>query len=265
MTDWLRSVRRTPCAILLAVQLLGIVVYPLLGEQPVGRAVFSIFALLVLAIAVMAVRATPALSWVAILIGVPVVLLTIVEVVWPNNTVELWSAIFHAAFYFYTAYALIRYMFSNNVITTDGVWATGATFTVVAWAFAYVYAATQIVVPGSFTPALDGDTTRDWTELLFLSVTTLTNTGLSDFAPLHPQVRSFVMLEEIAGMLYLALVVARVMALLSARASRAHQRAQSATLEASTWEPPAAEPVSDQTSGDPSGKPSMTSEPPGDS
>lgn len=265
MTDWLRSVRRTPCAILLVVQLLGIVVYPLLGEQPVGRAVFSTFALLVLVIAVMAVRATPALNWVAVLIGIPVVVLTVVEVAWPNTTVELWSAIFHAAFYFYTAYALIRYMFSNNVVTTDEVWATGATFTVVAWAFAYVYTATQLVAADAFTPATDGNQARDWTELLFLSVTTMSNTGLSDFAPLHPQARGFVMLEEIAGMLYLALVVARVIALLSVRASRAHQRAQKATLEASTWEPPAAEPVSDQTSGEPSSKPSMTSEPPGDS
>lgn len=236
---WFATVRAHPSAVLLVVQLLGIVVYPFLGNAPVGRAVFGTFALVVLAIAVMAIRLTPALSWVALLIGVPVVLLTVWEAAQPDNeTVVLWSAVFHAVFYFYTAYALIRYMFSDNVVTSDEVFATGATFTVLAWAFAYMYAATQIVWPGSFSAAAHSADPRTWTELLFLSVTTLTSTGLSDIVPIRPHARSFVMLEQIAGMLYLALVVARIIALLSARASRANAAAEEATTEASTWEPP---------------------------
>ncbi|MDT0201038.1 potassium channel family protein [Nocardioides sp. AE5] len=247
MTQWLASARRTPCAVLLAVQLLGIVVYPLLGDQPAGRAAFSIFALLVLVVAVMAVRMTPALSWVAVGIGIPVVVLTILEVIHPDNdALVLWSAVSHALFYCYTAYALIRYMFSDDVVTADEVWATGATFTVVAWAFAYMYAATQVVWPGSFTAAVAADEARTWTELLFLSVTTLTSTGLSDIVPVRPQARSIVMLEQIAGMLYLALVVARIIALLSARAARKTVESEEATVEASTWEPPAAETVAEQ-------------------
>lgn len=221
MTKWIARARRTPSAVLLVVQLLGIVVYPFLGGQSVGHAVFNIFALVVLAIAVMAVRMTPALSWIAVLIGVPVAVLTVLEVVQPDSdSIALWSAVGHAVFYAYTAYALIRYMFSDSVVTTDEVWATGATFTVLAWAWACVYVATQIIWPGSFTAAVNPDQARTWTELLFLSVTTLTSTGLSDIVPVRSHARSFVMLEQIAGMLYIALVVARVIALLSARAAR---------------------------------------------
>ncbi|QIX27389.1 two pore domain potassium channel family protein [Nocardioides sp. JQ2195] len=252
MSHWIQLTRQHPSAVLLFVQLLGIVVYPFLGEQPVGRAAFSTFALIVLVIAVMAIRMTPALSWVAATIGVPVTVLTILEASMPGNEgVALWSAILHAVFYFYTAYALIRYMFSDDVVTTDEVFATGATFTVVAWAFAYVYAATQIIWPDSFTAAVDADSARNWTEMLFLSVTTLTSTGLSDIVPIQPQARSFVMLEQIAGMLYLALVVARIIALLSARAARKTTRDESAVIEASTWEPPANEPIAKQVAEDP--------------
>ena len=57
-------------------------------------------------------------------------------------------------------------------------------------------------------------------ELLFLSVTTLTSTGLSDVVPVRPNARSFVMIEQIAGMLYLALVVARLVGLTIARLRR---------------------------------------------
>lgn len=246
MKSWWLAARRNPSAILLGVQLLGILVYPYLGEKPVSRAIFSLFALLVLVLAVMAVRMTPALSWVAILIGVPVVVLTVIEVIWSNDAIAGFSAVFHAAFYFYIAYALIRYMFADHVVTRDEVWATGATFTVVAWGFAYVYVATQVVWPHSFSGAVDSENARSWTEMLFLSVTTLTNTGLSDIVPALPQARSVVMLEEIAGMLYLALVVARIMALLTARATRAGMVREEASLEASTWEPPASEPLEDQ-------------------
>lgn len=247
VSNWIRQTRRHPSAVLLFVQLLGIVVYPFLGDQPVGRAAFSTFALVVLVIAVMAIRMTPALSWVAATIGVPVTVLTIIEVTMPDNEgVALWSAILHAIFYFYTAYALIRYMFSDDVVTTDEVYATGATFTVVAWAFAYVYAATQIIWPDSFIAAVDSGDPRTWIELLFLSVTTLTSTGLSDIVPVEPQARAFVMVEQIAGMLYLALVVARIIALLSARAARVTTRSEEAAVEASAWEPPATEHVTEQ-------------------
>jgi hypothetical protein len=214
VNDTFRILRRTPSAVLLAVQLAGIVIYPFLGDQTAGRVVLQLFGLGVLLLAVVAVRSTPALTWVSVLLGVPVVVLTVLELVWQDNeTVALSSALVHAAFYGYTAYALIRYMFHDEHISRDELVATGATFTVVAWAWAYAYVAVQLVWPGSFTAAEHADAPRTWVELLFLSVTTLSSTGLSDVVPVLPHARSVVMLEQIAGMLYLAIVVARVTAL----------------------------------------------------
>ena len=132
----------------------------------------------------------------------------------------LWSTVFHAAFYFYTGYALLRYMFADHIVTTDELYATGATFTVVAWGFAYVYLAVDIVWPDSFTAVGNPLEAKAWFEMLYLSVTTMTSLGLSDIAPVRPNARSFVMIEQIAGMLYLALAVARIMALTVARTSR---------------------------------------------
>ena len=205
---------RHPCADLLLVQLLGILIYPFLGDQPLGRALFSIFALLVLALAVFAVRLTPALSWVSAGLGLPVVVLTIWEAFAPGvESVVLWSSVFHAAFYFYTTYGLIRYMFKDRLVTPDELFATGATFTVVAWGFAYLFLATQIVWPGSFTAAVAPDAPRTWLELLFLSFTTLTSTGLSDVVPIAPQARTIVMIEQVAGLMYVALVISRIVGL----------------------------------------------------
>jgi hypothetical protein len=75
---------------------------------------------------------------------------------------------------------------------------------------------------------------RTWVELLFLSVTTLSSTGLSDIVPITPHARSFVMLEQIAGMLYLALVVSRMVALTTLRIANRH----AAEREAAAHEAP---------------------------
>lgn len=213
MSSWTRAALRHPSAVLLAAQLLGVVLYPFM-EGPVGRAALSLFGIVVLVLAVWALRTTPALTWVSLVLGGPVVILTILEAVQPTNqAVVLWSSLLHAAFYFYTSYGLIRYMFSDYDVTRDELFATGATFTVVAWAFAYLFVATQVVWPGSFTAALDPAAPRTWVELLFLSFTTLTSTGLSDVIPVVAQARALVMIEQVAGVMYLALVVSRLVGL----------------------------------------------------
>ncbi len=214
MRAWLRTTWQHPSAVLLAAQLLGVVVYPFMGDSTTGRAIFSLFSLLVLVVAVWATRSTPALWWVSILLGLPVVALTLLEAANPlNATIVLWSSVLHAAFYLYTSYGLLRYMFRDRWITLDELYATGATFTVVAWAFAYLYVAVQIVWPGSFTAAVDPAAQRTWVELLFLSFTTLTSTGLSDVVPVMPHARALVMIEQVAGLMYVALVISRIVGL----------------------------------------------------
>jgi hypothetical protein len=50
-------------------------------------------------------------------------------------------------------------------------------------------------------------------ELLFLSFTTLSSTGLSDVIPIEPFARGLVMIEQLAGLTFVAGVVAYLVAL----------------------------------------------------
>ena len=54
-------------------------------------------------------------------------------------------------------------------------------------------------------------------ELLFLSFTTLSSTGLSDVVPVQAFARSLVMIEQLAGVGYVAMVVSRLIGLLVLR------------------------------------------------
>ena len=213
MRHWVSAIRSTPSGVLLIAQLLAVLAYPFAGDNHLGRALLGVFSVIVLAVAVYAVRSTPALTWVAVLLGVPVVLLTVAEgIVGDNDQITLWSALFHAAFYGYTAYGLIRYLFDDTWVTRDEIFAVGANFTVVSWMFAYLFVAIQVIWPGSFT-AFQGPGHRTFLELLYLSFANLTSVGLSDVAAVLPMARSVVIIEQVAGVMYVALIIARVVGL----------------------------------------------------
>jgi len=212
--------RDHPSAVLLAVQLVAVLAYPFFDDSPVGRAVLGVVGTAVVLIALWAVRRTPALSWLAVLLGGPAMVCTVLEAISPStDAFVLASALLHAPFYFYVSYGMIRYLFHDDKVTRDELYATGAAFTVVAWGFAYLYLATQVVWPGSFA-GVGGGNERTWFELLYLSFTTLTSVGLSDVTPVLGHARSLVMVEQVAGVLYVALVVARLVGLTVARSAR---------------------------------------------
>lgn len=220
MTHRLRQIREHPSAVLLFGQLLVVLAYPFLDTSTAGRAVLGVVQLALVLIAVAAVRRSPVLSWVALVFGAPAAVFAVLEALYPGSTtIVVTSAVLHVPFYFYVSYALIRYLFHDDRVTRDELFATGAAFTVVAWGFTYLFAAVQALDPGSFSGAVEGEQT--WFTLLYLSFSTLTSVGLSDVVPVQPHARSLVMVEMVAGVLYVAMVVARLVGLLSARQPRA--------------------------------------------
>jgi Ion channel len=206
-------VRRQPSAILLVAQLAAVLLYPFMETSDAGRALFSIFGVAILGLVFLAVRSTPAHNWVAIVLGVPAIVLLLIQAVTGDDELLPWSSALEAVLYIYAAVALIAYMLEDRVITRDELWAIGATFTLVAWAFAYAYTVVQAIEPDSFTAAVNAGDDRTWIELLFLSFTTLTSTGLSDVIPIKPFARSLVMVEQVVGLGYVVVLVSRLVAL----------------------------------------------------
>jgi hypothetical protein len=204
------AIRTHPSGVLLAGQLAVVLGWPFLDGSTAGRAFLGVIQLLVVLSAVAAVRLTPVVSWVALLFGAPATVFAVAEAVAPGSDwVVLTSALLHVPFYGFVSYALIRYLFEDDRITRDEIFATGAAFTVVAWGFAYAYSAVQVVWPGSFGEH------RSWYELLFLSFSTMSNTGLSDLVPHLGHARSVTMVEMVVGVFYIGLVIARIVGLAS--------------------------------------------------
>ena len=209
--------RRQPSAILLGAQLGALLVYPFMEGTDVGRALFSVFGIAILWLVVLAVRTSAAWTGAGLVLGLPATVLLLIQAVTGDDALLPYSSALEAILYLYAASALIAYMLADHVITRDELFAVGATFTLVAWAFAYAYTVCQAVEPGSFTAAIEPAADRTWMELLFLSFTTLSSTGLSDVVPVEPFARTLVMLEQVAGIAYVAMVVSRLVGLLVIR------------------------------------------------
>jgi hypothetical protein len=205
--------RREPSAILLVAQLAGVLLYPFMEASSVGRAMFSVFGIAILGLVVLAVERSPGLTWVGVLLGIPATVLLVIQAVTGDDALLPYSSALEAVLYFYAAGALIAYMLADHRITRDELFAVGATFTLVAWAFAYAYTVCQAIEPGSFTAAVDPGEQRTWMELLFMSFTTLSSTGLGDVVPVKPFARAMVMLQQLAGLAYVAMVVSRLVGL----------------------------------------------------
>jgi len=143
--------------------------------------------------------------------------LLLVQMVTDDANLAPYSSAFEAALYFYAAFSLLRYMLADDKVTTDELFAVGAVFTVIAWAFAHLYVVVQAIYPQSFIAYEHAEDPRTWSDLLFLSFTTLSSTGLSDIVPVKPHARSVVMFEQVAGVFYLAMVVTRLIGLSAMR------------------------------------------------
>lgn len=212
-SHWLNRTRRHPSAVLLLVQLAGMVLYPFIERTDAGRIGFGVFGIIVLGITVGMVRRTPWLTGVSVCIALPAVVLQAVQAMYRMPALVPWSAGLEALFYFYATGSLISYMMADRRASSDELFAAGATFTLLAWGFTYVFLLAQALQPGCFASAVHPERARTWTELMYLSFALLSSTGIGDVIPISTHARALAALEMFVGVMYLTSVVSRLIGL----------------------------------------------------
>ena len=210
---FIAALRRYPSAVLLITQLLTLLVYPMVESRDVGRTGVGIFGIVVLGMTLRMVQRTPFKTWIGLCLALPAVGLLALQAITGSAYWTAWTSAFESALYFYAAGSLIAYMVDDRRATPDELFAAAGTFTLIAWAFAYLFMLTQTLQPGSFAAATEPQAPRSWTELMFLSFALLSSTGIGDVVPVQPVARGLAAIEMFAGVMYLASVVTRLMGL----------------------------------------------------
>lgn len=213
-----RSLTRSPSRMLLAVQLLALLLYPLADGNRAGLIATSAISVGVLGVAVWMVHRSPRTGWIAAALSALGVGLWCVHSLGGLPLAGALGSAFYAAAYFYAAYSLITYMMQDERTTADEMWAAAATFMLFVEAYAWVYMALQQLQPGAFGAAAN----RSWVDLLFLSGTNFSATGLGDILPATPMARMLVVISQWNGVMYLCIVVARLAGLIKMRTPGSH-------------------------------------------
>ena len=206
----LHLMQRHPSAVLMLVQLLGMLVYPFLEDTASGRTVFNVIGVIVLVMATRMVRRTPGHAWISASIAVPVIVLLLLQIFFGMPYLLPIQSVLEALFYFYAAGSLIAYMMEDRETTTDELFAAGATFTLLAWGFTHLFVMIEVIAPGSFAAAVNASSPRTWTELNYLSFALLSSTGIGDVIPLTSYARAVASVEMLVGIMYLTAVVTRL-------------------------------------------------------
>ena len=200
-----------PAAFLLLMQTLSIILHPFLETAQYHQAIFSCFNIITLLLAVWVINRSPAINWVAWALAAPAILLTILFVLKENNQYLIWAQTIESIMYFYTAIGLVMYMFNDHIITRDELYASAATFTVLAWGFALAYSVCQQIYPGSIT--VNPEQARTWVDLIFVSFSILSSTGYGDIMLVHPVAKVIGTIQMFIGLMYMALIVSRLISL----------------------------------------------------
>lgn len=202
-----------PSGWLLLAQLIMLILYAYFPGEYGHRALFNSFGTVLVLLVIWVVDRSPAHNGIAWLLAIPAVAFTITSIFITFPVITILSAIFEASLYFYAVYSLIAYMMADTKVTVDELFAIGATFTLLAWGFAYLYLMLQTLIPGSFVIGADDRPNLVFIEFLFLSFTNLSATGFGDITPLNTWARLILMLEQVSGVGYIAIVVSRLIGL----------------------------------------------------
>ena len=192
--------RKEPSAVLFFTQLAALLVYPAMEGNEVGRALFSVLGIAFLGLVVLAVRSSPTWTWLGMLLAAPASVLLLAQAVSGSDALLPYSSALEAVLYFYAAGGADRVHarrprdHPRRALRGRGdVHARGVGVRLRRTSSA------RRLRRESFTAAVRPTGDRSWVELLFLSFTTLSSTGLSDVVPIRPFARSLVMLEQVAA------------------------------------------------------------------
>ena len=228
MIEFWKGFKQLPSAWLLLVQLLILVLSVYTNASRSYQILTWLLGVSALLIIAKVIRQTPTFTLLGLTFVTGAFVLSFLMLIgFHSVTLQIFAHSFEAAAYFCAAYGLIRYMFADRYLTKDELFAAAAVFTLIAWGFAFLYSICQILIPQSFqNPNAAG--LQSWLDLLFLSFSLQSATGLSDLIPISPEARVIAMLQMFCGVMYLALIVSRLIALQYIRHLPHHQHDDSA-------------------------------------
>jgi hypothetical protein len=205
--------REARSVVLLISIVLFFVLAPILESAEIGGLFLLLNLYVTLVAATIELAEKRKLFWSAIpLAGTSMILLLVSRYhpIWPllfaNNLVL-------AAFLLLVSVSLFNYLGQKGQIARVRLYVSVSLYFLLGLTWFAFYNLLNVIQPGSFSEGgviLTGNT--HWSTMLYFSLTTLTTLGYGDILAVKPAARMISVLEAVAGVLYIAITVARLIA-----------------------------------------------------
>lgn len=207
--DWMGRVFYQRCFYLFVALLVMVVVAPLAEATTTNRIAFNALQLFVLVAAVAAVGRGPTPFVAAALLALPAFGFQVIGLLEADHEILVRAWIFTAMFDMLVVGYLLQYVFREDVMTADKLYGAAAAYIMIAVLFTYLFGLVQEYSPGALS--VGGEVrVAEFREIVYFSITVLTSTGFGDIVPVAPLARSLVVLEQLVGVLFTAILVARL-------------------------------------------------------
>jgi hypothetical protein len=133
----------------------------------------------------------------------------------PAEALDLAAQLVFLAFLVCATWSLIGTLLEHQTVQRNTLYGAACAYLFVGLSFTALYVVLEHVHP----PALVADLARlggadlAWVDVVFFSFMTLTTVGYGDITPVSPEARLVALFEAVAGVFFLAFLVARLVAL----------------------------------------------------
>ena len=200
-------------------QVLLVVLFPYLNKPGLPILLFRFLGAAAFVSAVYAVSEKRAQWITALALAVPAAVLNAFFTFRHAQSLAVSSLVFTILFLAYTLVTLLRAVLRAETVTLDTIYGAIGVYLLMAMVWGTAYMLLETLQPG----ALAVDTTRhpnhtiDWFDCMFYSFVTLTSTGYGDMVPVTAHGRSLSILEAVSGIMYVAILIARLVGLYASR------------------------------------------------
>ncbi len=203
-------------SLLLVAEFALIVGCPILREFGIGPPLWGILAIAVFVASLFAVLGQGRATDVAVVLAVPAIIGAAFNASGYTSRLLPPGMLFGTAFIVYTCAVILRSVITTAKVTIDTLYGAIAAYVLLGISWGNIYFLIETFWPSSFTSPIMPGTQIDGPNFIFFSFVTLTTIGYGDIVPASAISKSFVILEAVTGIMYPAVMIARLIALHSA-------------------------------------------------
>jgi len=206
---------------LLVTILFILIIYPLIPPSIFTKLIFQVLITGILIFSIYSLIQNKRQFAIGLFLAVPTLAFGWIGLYISAHFITITGLMFRILFFGFILFVFLTSIFKTKKITSDLIYGSICIYFLLGIEWSFVYYLAEVMIPGSFalsstiqgTQITANETHNNYPQYIYFSFTTLTTLGYGDITPKTLSSKFLTSLEAIMGQLYVAILVARLVAL----------------------------------------------------